>query len=252
MTEEHTISSASTEYRRKIWYLPPVGGAPTKIALFLDGEYYVNRMDAPAVVRDLETRGAIPSMVCVFVSHVDGAARHIDLTCNPRYTQFLVGDVLGWIRDRYPALPSGGHLVGGTSLSGLAAAFVTLNHPEVFSQCVAHSGSFWWSREWLRSHLAKARPSKSKFWLSVGSKEIQTGVSHSPSGLLQEIAQVPACERFGRSLRESGHDVHYRVYEGGHEIEPWKAELPDALRWLLSQEPEPNQSLQPTAPLGRG
>lgn len=232
MTEEHIISSPSVGYSRKVWYLPSVIDRPTTIGLFLDGEYYVNRMDAPTVVRDLEKRGEIPSMASVFVSHVDGAARHIDLTCNPRYTEYLVTDVLGWIRGRFPSLPMGGHFIGGTSLSGLAAAYVTLNHPEVFSRCLAHSGSFWWRREWLRSHLTDVPPSRSKFWLSVGSKEDQAGVAHPPSGLIQEVAQIPGCERFARALEEKGHQVRYRIYEGGHEIGPWKDEFPDALRWL--------------------
>jgi len=232
MTEDHVISSTSIGYSRKVWYLPSGVGHPSTIGLFLDGEYYVNRMDAPAAIRDLEARGVIPPMVSVFVSHVDGAARHIDLTCNPRYTEFLVQDVLGWIRSRFPALPEGGHIIGGTSLSGLAAAYVTLNHPEIFSRCLAHSGSFWWRREWLRSYLTEVGPSQSKFWLSVGSKELQTGVAHPPSGLLQEVAQIPGCERFGAALEAKGHQVHYKVYEGGHEIGPWKDEFPDALRWL--------------------
>lgn len=233
MTEEHTISSPSTGYCRKVWLLPSGVEGLQRIGIFLDGEYYVNRMDAPAVIRDLQNRGEIPPMVSVFVSHVDGAARHIDLTCNPRYSEFIVGDVLSWIRSRFPDLPSGGHMIGGTSLSGLAAAYVTLNHPDLFSRCLAHSGSFWWKREWLRSQLRHVQPSKSKFWLSVGNKENQTGVAHPPSGLFQEVAQLPGCARFAKALEEKGHQVHYRMYEGGHEIGPWKSEFPDAMRWLM-------------------
>jgi|GEM_PF-5865175 len=45
--EEHTITSSTGEYSRDFWYLPS-DQKPQKICLFLDGEYYVNKMDAPA------------------------------------------------------------------------------------------------------------------------------------------------------------------------------------------------------------
>ena len=232
MIEEHSIGSATTDYVRKVWYLPSSSTRPERIGLFLDGEYYVNQMDAPSVIRDLEARGEIPPTACVFVSHVDGAARHVDLTCNPQYNEFLVGDVLPWIRKRHPELPEGGHLIAGPSLGGLGAAFAVLNHPGIFSRCLAHSGSFWWNRERLRARLDLCPPFQAKWWLSVGSKETQTGMSHPPSGLLQEVSQVAACEAFAQALQDLGHEVEHHIYDGGHQIEPWKEELPDALRWL--------------------
>ncbi|MGC4044315.1 MAG: alpha/beta hydrolase-fold protein [Armatimonas sp.] len=236
MLEEHTICSPTTGYCRKVWYLPGVTGDPVRIGLFLDGEFYVDRMEAPAVLQRLQAEGKLPPMVCVFVSHLDGAARHIDLTCNPRYTDFLVGDVLAWMRERHPELLTGGHLVAGISLSGLAAAHTALNHPTIFAQCLAHSGSFWWNQEWLLAQLSEAQPSKLAWWLSVGCKETEAGISHPPSGLQQEVTQIAACERFARALRTRNHTVHFHQYDGGHEIEPWKAELPEALTRLAKNE----------------
>ena len=35
-------------------------------------------------------------------------------------------------------------------------------------------------------------------------------------------------------LQDLGGKVKYNLFQGGHELEPWKEELPIALEWLLS------------------
>lgn len=233
--EEHRIESRSGEYSRKVWLLQAAGnGRPERIGVFLDGEYYVERMGGPATLLDLHTRGVIPPMTCVFVSHVNGEARHHDLTCNPRYAEFIAVDVIQWLRQRDESLPENGHLIAGTSLSGLEAAYVALAYPKVFSSCLSHSGSFWWRDEWLTGHLDSMTSSQGKFWISVGDKERQIGLSHPPTGLRQDVAQVDACERFAEALKQRGHAVHYHLHEGGHDPKAWGEELPEALAWLHS------------------
>ena len=64
--------------------------------------------------------------------------------------------------------------------------------------------------------------------------ETTSGVFHPPTNLHQEVSQLSACERFAKALASQHHRVLYRVYEGGHELGPWKDELPNALQWLLS------------------
>ena len=212
----------------------PEGHVATRLGVFLDGGYYVNRMHAPATLEALQKEGMIEPMTCLFVSHVDGTARHEDLTCNPDYAAFIARDVVGWMRARRPQLVKGGHLIAGPSLGGLASAFIALQHPHVFAGCLSQSGSFWWQEEWLTKHLQEMPHSQLRFWLSVGDQETASGVSHPPTGLRQEVTQVAACERFAKALAMKHHRVLYRVFEGGHEFGPWRDELPNALQWLLS------------------
>ncbi len=231
--EEHFVESPSGKYSRKVWLLNADGGTPEKIGIFLDGEFYVNQMDAPSILSHLQRRGAVPSMLCAFISHVNGEARHHDLTCTPDYSDFIATDIVGWLRRKSGAIPEGNHFIAGTSLGGLASAYLSLTRPELFPYCLSHSGSFWWKNEWLANHLNQMPASKRKFWLSVGDKEVASGVSHPPTGLRQEVTQVTACERLATALIAKGHAVHYNLYEGGHEIRCWKEELPNALSWLL-------------------
>jgi len=232
---EHIVTSSSGEYSRKIWLLETPKGSTEKLGIFLDGEFYLNRMEAPSLLLQLQETDAIPSMLCVFVSHIDGDARHHDLTCNPRYSGFIALDVVGWLRKKYDDLSLHNHLIVGPSLGGLASTYLALSHPQIFSQCLSQSGSFWWKNEWLKNNLDALPESKGTFWLSVGDKEIESGVSHPPTGLRQDVTQVSACERMASALREKGHSVKYAPYQGGHDVNAWKKELPEALTSLLGK-----------------
>jgi hypothetical protein len=82
---------------------------------------------------------------------------------------------------------------------------------------------------------AAARSEGGPLRLAGRREETQSGVSHPPTGLRQDITQIEGCERFRDRLLLRGHDVRYHLYEGGYELGPWEQELPDALPWLLGE-----------------
>lgn len=231
--EEHHIINLSGEYSRKVWYLPGISPAQ-KICLFLDGEYYVKHMDAPALLTDLQDKKLIPPVACLFVSHVNGAARHDDFTCNPRYARFVVEDLMPWIREHSKVTELRDHLIGGVSLSGLEAAYIALSYPSTFAYTLCQSGSLWWNKEWLTSRQTEFPLARGKYWISVGNKETDSGVSHPPTNLRQDVDQITACRRFAEALEKKSIPVRYHLYEGGHDPRAWRAELSDALQWLLA------------------
>lgn len=244
--EEHSLASASGEYSRNVWYLPSTV-RPQRICIFLDGEYYVNHMGAPAKLVDLQENGSIPPAACLFVSHVNGEARHYDYTCNNRYSRFIAEDLVSWLRERNPEIPPNGHLLGGTSLSGLQAAFTSITHPETFSYSLNQSGSFWWNREWLKENLSSLFTKSGRHWISVGDKETESQAFHPPTGMRQELDQISAAHGFARALESAGSEVHYHLYSGGHEIRPWKEEFAQAVQWL-HQEVDRDRTGPPTPP----
>lgn len=238
--QEYLVTSASGEYRRTVWLLPGVSGGPQKLCVFLDAEYYLNRMDTVSILLDLQTREVIPSVTCVFVSNDSNEARHHDYTCNPPYSRFVALDLMHWVWGLNPELSRHDNCVCGLSLSGLASAYLALAYPEIFSAAVCQSGSFWWNSEWLSAYVQSLPSAKGRFWISVGDQEKETAVTHSPT-LFQEVSQITGAENFARVLRMQSGSVHYNVYSGGHAIAPWNVELPDALHWLLGEPQEATQ-----------
>lgn len=233
MLSEHLIPDISGDYSRKARLLESGGASPVRMAVFLDAEFYLEGMNAGSIVERLIEEGTIPSLPVLFLSHLDPAARHRELTCDETFAAYVAGDIVAWMRHRYPTLAAGDHLIVGPSLGGLAATFITLRYPQVYSRCLSQSGSYWWNGEWLTHHPGEFPPSSSRFWISVGDRETVAGVTHAPGGLRQEVAQRDACERFIDALVRSGHEVEDSVYEGGHDFRCWAAELPAALAWLL-------------------
>jgi enterochelin esterase-like enzyme len=229
MLTEFEISSDLLAAPRKVWVQEPVSQPASDCLILLDGEMYRDRVEAPEIIRGLQEDGSIPSITCVYLSLVDSASRHADLACNETFSQFLATDLLDWIErtighhERY--------FIGGLSLGGLAAAFTVLSHPGVFAGAMCQSPSAWWNDEWLAGSLEKSAPQR--LWLSVGTREVQKGISHPPSGMMQKVAQLDSVRRLAAALEAAGHEVRLEEFDGGHDPACWAAGLPEALGWLM-------------------
>lgn len=227
--ERHQLVSTSCEFVRDLWFLPSPTNEASALGVFLDGEHYLRDLDCVPIITGLMEDERIPPMSCLFISHCSSAARHADFTCNPRYAQFVACDVVAWARAKI-GIREDGHLLCGLSLSGLASAYTTLCHPEVFSKSLSQSGSFWWSED--RS-LEMPRTG-GQFWLSVGDQETARNVTHPPTGMVQITSQLGGVRAMARRLEKLGAVVKVHEYSGGHAVAPWRAELADALQWLMS------------------
>jgi enterochelin esterase family protein len=229
------IESTEREYMRTAWLIE---GPMTdhSLCVLLDGEHYRDNVDALPIFSTLMQRGSIPPMTLVFVSHGDAAARHADYVCDPPFARFIAEDVVSRARARVPSLSAERHLICGLSLSGLAAAHVALLHPARFPTALCQSGSFWLEPDAFAQLAQERPPVRTRFWLSVGDEETDAGVSHPPTGLFQGISQIEGVERACAVLEQHGGDVNCHRYRGGHTFEHWRAELSDALQWLLRTE----------------
>jgi enterochelin esterase family protein len=229
--EQHVLRSTTGRYERRVWFVPGADDGRRELAVFLDGEFYLHDMDCLPVIRACTTAGGVRPMSCVFVSSRDSASRHEDYTCNADYSRFIAEDVVGWAKQQDERIVSPDHLICGVSLSGLAAAYIVMQHPDAFSSALCQSGSFWW----LADNAVVLPSTSAKFWLSVGRQETGTGVAHPPPGLFQRVSQIEGVEAAARSLAARGGTVHYNQYPGGHAFSSWREELAPALRWLVDR-----------------
>jgi enterochelin esterase-like enzyme/GNAT superfamily N-acetyltransferase len=231
LTEEHVVASADGKYTRTVWLLRSPSESHHQLAVFLDAEHYLRDLKAMPIIEGLLQSWALPPTTCVFVSHVNGAARHEDYTCNNDYTHFIIEDVVGWARGQDRQVQFEDNLVCGLSLSGLAAAYIASRAPRVFTKALCQSGSFWW----LADHPRSLPASRGRFWLSVGSDETASGVSHPPTGLFQRVSQIDGVRAMAKRLSAEGATVNFRVFAGGHGPMLWREELSPALTWLCER-----------------
>jgi enterochelin esterase family protein len=228
---ERTLRCHSGTFERTVWCLAPPAGRPTAAILFLDAELYLERVGAAAVVRRLQGWQVIPPAVAVFLSDGGAAARHEDFVCRPEYARFVAGDLVDSVREEHPGVTE--IVIAGLSLSGLAAAYAATRHPAVFRAAVCQSPSFWWERGRFAEELPAATQAGPEFWICVGSRETEVGLSHPPSGLRQGLTQIAGCLSAAAALRAKGYHVRYREYDGGHDPECWRDDLSLALPWVL-------------------
>lgn len=233
-TTQQVLRSKLLGNERRVWIQPPPGDQPAEATcILLDGEYYVQRMDAPALLHQLQQTIVIPPTYFVYLSHIDGATRWPESFCNDRFAHFLAEEVPVWAAARFP--PTRPYLIG-LSLTGLAAAHAALLYPDAFSGVLCQSASFWWSDNWLVYQAAKQKsPAPQRFRIVCGNQETDDYVDHG-NGLIQRTSQLAANQAMQQALREQGHQVSYHEYPGGHDLECWSQDLPNSLHWLLKSE----------------
>jgi enterochelin esterase-like enzyme len=232
--DESFIRSVVKPPGRAVWIHRPDTGQTAGVAIFLDAELYLHRVDARAVLDRLVGSSAIAPMTAVFVSSNGAAARHSDYTCDADYGVFLSQDVIPWVGDRYLGRGVGKVIIVGLSLSGLAAAHAAVTQPHNFHAAICQSPSFWWNDERFGSDPPLATPVAPALWVSVGDQEIERGVSHPPSGMWQAASQVDACQRGCDAFRAVGYSINHRVFSGGHDPACWADDLALALLWVAS------------------
>lgn len=232
MSTEHHITSHWLPAPRAAWVHAATSGDAKDCLLFLDGELYTERVKASERIHEAQAAGTLPALNCVYLSSVNAANRQVEYTCHESFASFIAVDMPRWIErevGHYERL-----FLCGLSLSALQAIFTAPRYPEVFAGVLSQSPSAWWQDEWLAGSLTPVGTNAIRFWISVGTQEVQENVSHPPTPLIQKTSQLASVRRLAVRMTEVGHDVRCREYDGGHDPMCWGAELSQALAWLLN------------------
>jgi enterochelin esterase-like enzyme len=233
MLAQFEIASESFNKARKVWVQPAPAGKVKDCLIFLDAEFYIENMQAPTIVANLQAAGDLPPVTSIYLSYVDFVARANDCTCNHTFASFVATDLRRWIEQtagRFERI-----VLCGLSLSGLAATFAALQHPTTFWGVLTQSPSAWWDDESLAHSLTPESRIDSRVWISVGDQESQENVMHSRDGLFQRASQRDSVRRLAEKLERLCREIHYEEFSGGHDMACWAEELPRALPWLMRQ-----------------
>lgn len=173
--------------------------------------------------------------MAVLVGRLESAERESDLSCNASFTRFLAEELLPWVRTHYRVAPDAGRVVlAGSSLGGLAATCAALEHPDLFGNVLAQSGSFTWRPEgdsqfeWVSRQVSSRPRLPLRFYLDAGLMETWPVEGNGPSLL-------DANRRLRQALKAKGCEVREAEYSGGHGYANWQATLPDGLIFLLKK-----------------
>lgn len=215
-------------------YTPPgydPNGKPYGLLIVLDGRTYTSDVPGPTILDNLLAAGRIPPLVAVFVANPSVEARVRELHCYPSFAEFLIRELLPWVRRGYritddPARTA----IAGSSLGGLAAACAAVRHPEVFGNVLSLSGAFYWwppdeaEPEWLARQIATGPKPPVRFYLEAGLME----------DISREGVSLLASNRHLRTvLQARGAAVEYREFDGGHSILNWRGSFADGVLALF-------------------
>ncbi|MEM7538698.1 MAG: alpha/beta hydrolase-fold protein [Chloroflexota bacterium] len=237
--ECHHVRSEILDNERRVWvYTPPGYTAdhdPYGLLLLFDGWDYTHVIPAPTILDNLLAGERIPPLVAVFIDNVPGQ-RAIELRFNEFFNDFLIQELLPWVRQDYHVTTDPAQtIVGGLSNGGLAAVFAALNHPTVFGNVLTQSGSF--SRkpdhatehEWLINQFVDSPKLPLRFYQDVGVYEGWNTPGFTPN-------QVTSNRHFRNVLRAKGYPLHYAEYNGGHDFVNWRGTFADGLMALIDDD----------------
>lgn len=233
--EEHVVECPDTGYSRLVRLQRGPEDQPHRLSLFLDGEHYWRDMSFIPLLDSMRDCGEIPAMTIATVGHVSALDRHLDYAGNEAYLRFIGQRLVPWLVGEVDGLKSGGHLIAGLSLSGLAAVNLAIRFPHLFRSCLSQSGSHWWETEGFEREVESLESVEGRFWFSVGDEETEVEVRHPPTGLHQGISQIEGVERAAAVVRDGGGTVRVNQFQGGHSLVAWKDELPAAIAWLIGE-----------------
>jgi enterochelin esterase-like enzyme len=240
--KEYSIASRVLGSERRLWVYSPPGyaadGPDLDLLLVFDGGVYLEDIPLPRLLDDLIAAKRVPPTLAVMVDNGSGAARLADLANRERFVEFVVSELVPWVRSRWKATTDPHRCtVTGSSAGGLASAFVALRHPELFGNVLSQSGAFWRGAEgsneapfeWLRAQYAATPKREIRFLLEVGGTETRGAMNGAAPSILE------ANRRLRDTLRAKGYEVSYTEVPGGtHSPESWRDRLPAALVWIES------------------
>jgi enterochelin esterase-like enzyme len=166
-----------------------------------------------------------------------------------RYTDFVLTELMPWLRARYRISTNrADHVIAGFSLGGLSAFDIAFHHPAQFGRAGVFSGSFWWRSRALADgynddtdrimqtlvRLGTADP-KQYLWFQAGTLDETDDRNHN--GVIDSIDDtldlLYELEKKGVNRNQQ---VHYVQVEGGqHNPETWAAIMPQFLEWAFGQ-----------------
>ncbi len=229
--ERHRWQSALLGNTRDVWIFSTGRRRSLRrpLALLLDGQFWARQMPLWSPLIALTQSGELPEAVYVLVDAIDTRRRERELTCNPAFWQAVQLELLPQVADWAPYhADAATTVVAGQSFGGLSAMYAALHWPGLFGCVLSQSGSFWWPNREVGSQGSAATSCR-----LLGEIDQGLGAGLGLKLFIEAGAREPLVRRVNdravEALRLAGHQVNYRVVDGGHDALCWRGGLLDGL-----------------------
>nr|AAB94505.1 ferric enterobactin esterase [Dickeya chrysanthemi] len=232
--------SEQLDNQRRIWlYTTGISDEPAQrpLCIVLDGQKWAEETPLFAALEAETAAGHLPPAVWLFIDAIDGETRCRELPCDAAFWLAVQDELLPHGRGSAPFSDDPDRtVVSGQSYGGLAALYAGLHWPQRFGRVLTQSGSFWWP------NLQFITDFDQRDTLEPGvlvTEVRQGGQTAWPLVIFQEAGRREADiafvnQQMHEALVAAGHQVHQRVYAGGHDTLCWRGGLIDAFRCVLT------------------
>lgn len=216
---------------------------PTCSMIVQDGLRKAQQWKLPTVLDNLIHKGDAPVQIGIFVSpgvvpatseNSEGRLnRSFEYDCRgDRYARFLLEEIIPEVSKSYNlSTDANDRLIAGASSGAIAAFTAAWERPNEFRRVFSAIGTYVSLRggNEYPSLIRKFENKPLRVYLQDGSNDLDI---YAGSWWVANQAMLS-------SLRYSGYDVAHNWGEGGHNGKHSTAIMPDALRWLWRDYPEP-------------
>ena len=246
------------------FYLPKAVAEPAALSLLLlnDGQDLL-KMNFAALLDALISNQNIQPVFCAGIHAGEdrkmeyGTANILDYEGRgakaKRYQQFILAELLPYIKATYNIPAFQQTLFAGFSLGGLMALDAAWNYPNVFSTAAVFSGSLWWRSKALNDGYNEDTDrimhrqirngtyhAGQKFYFTTGS--LDETADRNNNGIIDSIDDTLALIEELKNLGYTDADICYINYEDGrHDVATWGRAMPHFLMWAFG--PETDEAL---------
>lgn len=234
---------------RDYWVYVPAQYTPDKpacVMVFQDGESFMKedgRARVPIVFDNLIAKHDMPVTIGVFINpgvfkalsagQEDRSNRSFEYDAlSSSYALFLLDEILPEVAKHYNlSTDPNDRAICGLSSGGICSFTVSWNRPDAFRRVLSFIGSFADLRggDIYPALIRKTEPKPLRVFLQDGSNDLNI---FAGDWWLANQAMASA-------LKWAGYDVKFVTGDKDHDMEQGGAILPDALRWLWRDYPQP-------------